>query len=106
VQVFDGAKSIWYTCNSDEDIIGLIEDKLTETTGDKSKPIKDILWELGIGDQEELNTAQIMDKRSKALIEQYQYFSANVSVPYGSDPFFIWFESCLIMKKVFEVKGL
>ena len=104
VKLYDATNNKHLTISSDEELVDLISNKIAEPIKGERKGLNDILWELGIGELEEVNSVQIMCKRSKALIEQYQYFSTNVSLPYGADPLFIWYEAVLIMQKIFNVR--
>lgn len=91
-----------YNINSSDELIELLDKKMGELPDDHKKKLEQALFDLCIGDKEEINTAQISDERTIDIIRNYLAFQKDPMRPFNDDPPAIWFEAVLILQNIFQ----
>ncbi len=72
IRLYDGEYKREVEIKNEDELIELIDERLKKRTKlSKAVKLEDILWNFCIGEQEEIGTIQLFDKRTEQLNELY-----------------------------------
>ncbi len=74
---------------------------LTETTDQEKAKLDDALFNFCIGESEEINNIQLMDKRSEDILMNYEFYKNAPNLAFNNQ---VWFESVIMLNKILQVK--
>ncbi len=78
----------------------MIDERFRERLGlSKKAQLDDVLWNFGVGDDEQIGTAQLFDDRTIFIIKNYLFYKNNPSKAFDSQ---IWFESVVQLNQIFS----